>query len=123
LEPEQLRLGHGGRGHGARAGVEQRQLAEHLAGPEDRDEVLAAVGAAPAELDLALADDVEPVALVALVEQDVAALHARLRHRLHECRGCLVVESREECGSPHHVVIHGRQCAMPLARCTVSRDT
>ena len=72
-----LRLGDGGGGRGARARVEERELAEHLAGAEDGEEVLAAVAARAAELDLALADDVEPVALVALVEQDVAALQAR----------------------------------------------
>ena len=74
-EAEQLRLGDGRGGHRARAGVEEAELAEHLAGAEDRDEVLAAVGARAAELDLALGDDVERVAPVALVEEHVAALH------------------------------------------------
>ena len=78
---DDLGLGDGGGGGGARARVEQRQLAEHLARAEDRQEVLAAVAAGAAELDLALADDVEPVALVALVEEDVAALEPRRAHR------------------------------------------
>ena len=110
-DAEQLGLGHGGGGHGAGTGVEQAQLAEHLARAEDRHEVLAAVAAAAAELHLALTDHVEAVALVSLGEEHVAPLEARLGHRLHQRRGRLLVEGREQRGSSHHVVIHGRQCA------------
>jgi hypothetical protein len=47
-----LRLGdRGGRG-GARPGIEQRQLAEHLAGAEDGQQVLAAVAAGAPSLIL-----------------------------------------------------------------------
>ena len=54
-------------------GVEERELAEHLARAEDGQEVLAAVGGGAAELHLAVEDDVELVARVALVEEHVAA--------------------------------------------------
>ena len=72
-------VGDGGDRRGARAGVEQGQLAEHLTRAEDRQQVLAAVGRRAPELDLAVGDDVEPVALVALVEQHVAAADLRSR--------------------------------------------
>ena len=75
------RVGDRGDGGGARARVEQRQLAEHLAGAEDRQQVLAAVGGGAAELHLAVGDDVELVALVALVEQHLAAAQPGLGHR------------------------------------------
>jgi hypothetical protein len=110
-DAHELGLGDGGRGHGARARVEEAQLAEHLAGAEDRHEVLAAVAAAAPELDLALADHVEPVTLVALVEQDVTALQTALGHRAHQRARSLVVEGGEQRGFPHHVLVHGRQCA------------
>ena len=47
-----------------------------------------------ARLDLALGDDVEPVSLVALVEEDVAALVAGAAHRREERLGGPVAEGR-----------------------------
>ena len=55
-------VGDRGRGGVARSRVEQGQLAEHLARPEDRQQVLPAVAGSPAELHLAVDDHVEPVA-------------------------------------------------------------
>ena len=72
-EADQPAVAHRGGGRGAGAGVEQAQLAEHLARAEHRQQVLPAVAAGAAELDLALDDDVEPVALVALGEEHLAA--------------------------------------------------
>jgi hypothetical protein len=43
-----------------------------VTGAEDREQVLASVRRRPAELHLAVCDDVQPVAGVALAEQDVA---------------------------------------------------
>jgi len=102
-EPDQLGLGHGGGGRGARPRIEQAELAEHLAGAEDGEQVLAAVDAGAAELDLALADDVEPVTLVALVEQDVAALEVRGGHGVDQGGRSLVVQGCEQGRSSHDV--------------------
>jgi hypothetical protein len=44
-----------------RAGIEDREFTEHFCGPHDRLQVIASVGAATAELDLAGGDDVELV--------------------------------------------------------------
>ena len=87
-------------------GVEQRQLAEHLAGAQDREQVLAAVGGGAAELHLALGDDVELVALVALVEQHLAASQPRLGHRGAQGGGRLVVERAEQRRLAKYVVVH-----------------
>ena len=104
--PMSWRLGDRCRGHRPRPGVEEAQLAEHLAGSEDRDEVLAAVGAGPAELDLPLPDHVERVAALALAEQDVATLHADRAHLRKECVGVLAVQGREERRLEHNLVVH-----------------
>jgi hypothetical protein len=90
----------------ARPGVEERQLAEHLARPQDGEQVLAAVSRRPAELDLALDDDVEPVAGVALVEHGLTARNLDPgHHRLQGLRG-LVVESGEQRCLAHDLVVH-----------------
>ena len=116
----------GRRGRRARAGVEQAELAEHLAGPEDGQQVLAAVAAGPPELDLALDDDVELVALVALVEEGLGAAEVDLDHRLPQrARGALV-QRREQRGAAHDVVVHDLSFARRLtwAVCpTVTCDT
>jgi hypothetical protein len=79
-EAEQLDLGQrGGRG-GARPRVEQREFADQLAGSDDGQHVLAAVGGGAVQFDLALGDDVQPVAGVALVEERVAAREGHLTH-------------------------------------------
>ena len=99
-------VGDGGDRRGARAGVEERELAEHLAGAHDREQVLAAVGGRAAELHLALGDDVELVAGVALVEEDVATAQLGLGHRAAQRGGRLVVERAEQRCLPKHVVVH-----------------
>src|SRR5690606_27810519 len=79
-------LGHRGGGRGTRTGVEDGQLAEHVRGPEDAEQVLPAVGGLAADLHLPGQDDVQLVTGLTLLEDDVAAreLHAlqRLRQRL-----------------------------------------
>src|SRR5690606_40768725 len=71
---------------GTRTGVEDGQLAEHVRGPEDAEQVLPAVGGLAADLHLPGQDDVQLVTGLTLLEDDVAAreLHAlqRLRQRL-----------------------------------------
>ena len=100
-------VGDGGDGGRARTRVEERELAEHLAGAEDRQQVLAAVAGGAAQLHLAVEDDVELVAGVALVEEHVAAAQAVLAHRGAQRRGGLVVEGAEERCLAEHVVVHG----------------
>ena len=80
LQREQVRGGHGRGGGRARARVEQGQLTDDLAGAQDREEVLAAVGRGVTELDLAGQQDVQAVAAVALVEERLATAQGRLRH-------------------------------------------
>ena len=79
-EGAQVARGHGGRGGGAGAGVEQGQLAEHLAGAEDGQQVLPAGRTAAAQLDLAADHDVEPVLGVALAEQHLALVQPDRAH-------------------------------------------
>ena len=105
-ERGERRVGDGGDGGRARAGVEQRELAEHLAGAEDGQQVLAAVAGGAAELHLAVEHDVEPVAGVALVEQHLAPTQLGLGHGAAQSVGRLVVERAEERGLTHHVVVH-----------------
>ena len=64
-----------------------------------------------AELDLALGDDVEPVAGVALGEQDVALEQPALVHRRLERRGGLDVECGEQRRAHEHVVHGGPPCS------------
>ena len=109
--PSSGRLGHRGRGRGAGARVEQAELAEHLTRAEDGQQVLPAVRARPAELDLALGDDVERLAGVALGEQLVAALEMAAAHRGAQRGRRLLVQAREQRGGTHDVWIHGRQSA------------
>jgi hypothetical protein len=99
-------VGDRGDRRGARAGVEQGELAEHLAGAQDRQQVLAAVGGGPTQLHLAVDDDVELVALVALTEQDLAAAQLGLGHRSAQGGRGLVVEGTEQRCLTQHVVIH-----------------
>ena len=91
---------------GAGAGVEQRQLAEHLALAHDREQRLAAVGGGVPELDLAVGDDVQPVPGVALGEQDVPAEQPALLHGRLQGSGCLGVQRGEQRRAHEHVV-HG----------------
>jgi hypothetical protein len=88
-------VGDGGDGRLPRSRVEQRQLAEHLARAEHGQQVLAAVGGGPAELDLALDNDEQPVTGVAFVEQHLAATQPALRHGGGQRFGCLLVELAE----------------------------
>ena len=100
-------VGDGGDRRRARAGVEQRQLAEHLARAEDRQQVLPAVGGGAAQLHLAVGDDVQLVALVALVEQHVPAAQPGVGHRCAQGGRGLVVEGAEQRSLAQHVVVHG----------------
>ena len=69
FEGTDLAGGNGGRGRRARPGIEQGQLAEHLAGTEHGEQVLPSGRTAAAELDLAADHDVQPILGVALMEQ------------------------------------------------------
>src|SRR6185437_1506770 len=62
LQRRKLDVGDGSGRRGARAGVEERQLAEDVAWAEDRQQVLASVGGAAADLDFAGEDEEHPVA-------------------------------------------------------------
>ena len=102
----QLGVGDGGDGRGPRSGVEQRQLTEHLARPEDGDQVLPAVGGGAAQLDLALDHDEQPVTGIAFVEQHLAAAQPALGHRGCQGVGRLVVELTEQRCLSEHCGIH-----------------
>jgi hypothetical protein len=73
IHADRAHLGHRGRSGRVRAGVEDRQLAEHLRWAQDPEQVLAAVGGRAPELHLARLDDVEPVTGLAFGENLVAA--------------------------------------------------
>ena len=112
-QPEQRAVGEGRRGGGASARVEQRQLAEHLAGRHDGQQVLATVDRGDAELDLAVEHDVEPVARLALGEDDVAFVVGALRHRRAQGGRGVVVESGEQRRAHEHVVHALPPCPTP----------
>ena len=65
-------------------------------GPRIDEQVLPAVAGGAAELDLAFGDHVQPVAGVALVEEDLAPPQAHLRHRPPQREGGVFVERREQ---------------------------
>ncbi len=100
-------VGHRGHRRRARTRVEQRQLAEHLAGAEDRQQVLAAVAGGAAQLHLALGDDVELVAGVPLVEEHLAATQPDRAERAAQRSGRLVVERVEQRCLTQDVRVHG----------------
>ncbi|MNW65677.1 hypothetical protein D3C74_440790 [compost metagenome] len=100
------RVGDGARRGRAGARVEERELTEHLARPEDGQEVLPAVVRASAELDLALCDHVQPVAGLALAEQYVPTGELDLLHRVEQRPGLFAVHGGEEGGGEHYVVVH-----------------
>src|SRR5690606_2125503 len=87
----------------ARPGVEQRQLAEHLARAEHAQHVLPAVLGGAGELDLAFEHDVEPVAGLVLVEDRLAFGKLDLGDARPKRRGALPVERGEQGGLAQHV--------------------
>src|SRR5690606_23870968 len=89
------------------ARLEERELAEELAGAEDGQEVLPAVVRAVPELDLPLEDQVEPVAGAALVEEGLPAPQADLLHGLPQGSPGVVVEGSEERHGADRGVVHG----------------
>ena len=96
LQRADLRGGH--RGRRARPGsrVEDRQLPEHLARTEHRQQVLPAGRPAATELDLAADHDVQPVLQVALAEQYVTLGEPDGAHSRGEGSSGLVLEAGEE---------------------------
>jgi hypothetical protein len=72
-ERGERRVGHrtGARRPGPR--VEQRELAEHLAGTQHTQQVLPAVDRRPGELDLAVEHDVEAISVLSLKKEVLAA--------------------------------------------------
>ena len=63
-----VQLRHADGGRGARTRVEDGQLAEHVGGAHDGQQVLAPIHRVAGELHLAADDDVQPVTRFALVE-------------------------------------------------------
>ena len=72
IELEQLGVGQRDRGRGARAAVEQRELAENFAGAGDREHDLLAGRVLDEQLDLAATHDEQRFARLAGLEQRVA---------------------------------------------------
>ena len=68
-----VQLRHADGRRGARARVEDGQLAEHIGGAHDGQQVLAPIHRVAGELHFAADDDVQPVARLALVEDSGAA--------------------------------------------------
>ncbi len=110
----QARVGHDGRGRGTRAGVEQRQLAEHVGGAHDRQHVLAAVGGPAPDLHLALEDDVEGVALLALGEHGLPAAVLAVLERCRDRLGGLGGDALEE-PRPRQDLVHA--VCLPCCDC------
>jgi hypothetical protein len=102
-------IGDGRRAHRARPRIEQRELAEHLARPDQADQVLPAVRRRPGQLDLAVEHHVQPVARVALVEQPLAPGQRDLGHPGPERLRPLIVKGLKQRRPPQHVlgVFHG----------------
>jgi len=102
-------VGQRGRGLGARAGIEQRQLAEHLGGPDHAQQVLPAIGRRPGELDLAFQHDIQLVASITLAEQSLAAGDIDAVHLGPERARTILIERLEQRRPAEHVIdlIHG----------------
>jgi hypothetical protein len=114
-QPDDDAVGERGRGGGAGAGVEERELAEHLTRALDAQQVLASVDRGDAELHLAVDDDVEAVAGLALDEDRGALVVGLLDHRGPQSDRGLVVECREQRSVPENVVHSSSSCAVPRA--------
>jgi hypothetical protein len=93
-------------GPGAR--IEERELAEHLARPQDGEQVLPTGRSAPTELDLSADHDVEPVLGIALVEQDLTLVELDRPHGRRECGCSLVLEPSKQRSSFQDFRIHAR---------------
>jgi hypothetical protein len=102
-------VGQGRRGLGARARIEERQLAEHLAGPDHAQQVLPAIRRRPGELDLAFQHHIELVADIPLAEQPLAAADIDPVHLGPERARTFRIERLEQRRPAEHVVnlIHG----------------
>ena len=75
-----LNLGHAHCGGGARARIEDGQLAKHIGWAHDRQQVFAAIRGVAGELNLARGDDVQAITRLAFVEDGGSA---RVAHGLH----------------------------------------
>jgi predicted HAD superfamily Cof-like phosphohydrolase len=106
LEHEHAGRGDSRGGRRARARVEERELAEQLARAEDGEEVLAAVGGAVADLHLAVDEDVQTVAGLALAEQDLAATQLDLTHDLQQGAAVGLLEILEQRHRVDDVTLH-----------------
>jgi hypothetical protein len=102
-QPGQPAFGHRDGAGRTRPRIEQRQLAEHLAGAEHAEQVLAAVRGRTGQLDLAVQHDVQPVTRLTLAEQGLPAGQAYLGDVGPQCLGPLVIEGLEERGLAQNV--------------------
>lgn len=103
---DELRLGNSGRRSVAGAGVEETELAEHLARTENRHEVLSAVGAGAPEFYLARLDDVQPITLLALPKKDFASIEMGAAHSGLKRGHLFFFEGSEQGCISYGVVLH-----------------
>jgi hypothetical protein len=96
LERGQHRVGHGARRRRPGPRVEQGQLTEHLAGPDNAEQVLPAVRRGARQLHLPFEHHVEGVTVLALAEQVLATRQLDLRHLTPESAGAFVIKSIEQ---------------------------
>ena len=109
-----------GRG-GARAGVEDGQLAEHVGGAHDGQQVLAAVGGVAREFHLAVDDDVQAVARLTLVEDGGSPGEAHGFQLVQQVLDRFRVDSLEDsrAGEDLLYIVHGHvllSCRVPESR-------
>src|SRR5919198_178166 len=84
------------RARGARAAIEERELAEELAGPHDRDERLLTELARQRDLHRALEDEVEVRARIILPEDRLAPAEALRAYALSELGHLALGKPREQ---------------------------
>ena len=97
IDGPQLDVGLGAHGGGAQLAVDERQLAKAAAVRDGRDQVVVDVDA-----DLARVDDVEVVALVALLDDRLAGAVNDRKHGVEYVAALVVVQVHEE-----HVLRNG----------------
>ena len=112
LERGELDIGERCGRRGARSRIEERELAEDVAGAEDGQQILAAIGGAAADLHLSGEDEEDPVARLALFENDGAAPLGATGQALSQGSARLIRQARKDRHASQQV-FHASQHASP----------
>ena len=99
-----LDLSHADGGRGARARIEDGELAEHIGRAHHGQEVFAAIRGVTGELNLAGGDDIQTVTGLAFIEDGGTAREAHCLHLLEKILHCYGINALEDSGAGEGVL-------------------